>query len=80
MKVLLINGSTRRNGCVYTALGEIAGVLNKEGVETEILQMGSSRVYDCKACGYCENGAMQCAVKDDYVNEWIKKPRRPTGS
>lgn len=30
MKVLLINGSTRRNGCVYTALGEIAGVLNRE--------------------------------------------------
>lgn len=30
MKVLLINGSTRRNGCVYTALGEIAGVLNKK--------------------------------------------------
>ena len=34
--------------------------------------MSSRPVYDCKACGYCENGAMQCAVKDDYVNEWIK--------
>ena len=79
MKVLLINGSTRRNGCVYTALGEIAGVLNKEGVETEILQMSSRPVYDCKACGYCENGAMQCAVKDDYVNEWIKKAAAADG-
>ena len=79
MKVLLINGSTRRNGCVYTALGEIAGVLNKEGVETEILQMSSRPVYDCKACGSCENGAMQCAVKDDYVNEWIKKAAAADG-
>ena len=79
MKVLLINGSTRRNGCVYTALGEIAGVLNKEGVETEILQMSSRPVYDCKACGYCENGAMQCAVKDDYVNEWTKKAAAADG-
>ena len=79
MKVLLINGSTRRNGCVYTALGEIAGVLNKEGVETEILQMSSRPVYDCKACGYCENGVMQCAVKDDYVNEWIKKAAAADG-
>ena len=79
MQVLLINGSTRRNGCVYTALGEIAGVLNKEGVETEILQMSSRPVYDCKACGSCENGAMQCAVKDDYVNEWIKKAAAADG-
>ena len=41
--------------------------------------MSSRPVYDCKACGYCENGAMQCAVKDDYVHEWIKKAAAADG-
>ena len=30
MRVLLLNGSRRKNGCTYTALQEVAGVLNKE--------------------------------------------------
>ena len=37
-KVLLINGSPHSNGCTYTALLEVANELNKEGIETEILQ------------------------------------------
>ena len=37
MRVLLLNGSRRKNGCTYTALQEVAGVLNKEGIETEIV-------------------------------------------
>lgn len=37
MRVLLLNGSRRKNGCTYTALQEVAGVLNKEGIETEIM-------------------------------------------
>lgn len=41
MKVLLINGSPHQSGCTYTALSEVAGVLNQEGIRTEILQLGS---------------------------------------
>ena len=37
MRVSLLNGSRRKNGCTYTALQEVAGVLNKEGIETEIM-------------------------------------------
>ena len=37
MRVLLLNGSRRKNGCTYTALQEVADVLNKEGIETEIM-------------------------------------------
>ena len=32
MKVLLINGSPRKQGNTYTALNEIAQQLNKQGV------------------------------------------------
>lgn len=38
MKVLLLNGSPRKEGCTYTALCEVAGALNQQGVETEIVQ------------------------------------------
>ena len=41
MKVLLINGSRRTNGCTFTALSEIAKELNARDIETEIFQAGS---------------------------------------
>lgn len=37
MKVILLNGSPRENGCTYTALYEVAGALEKEGVSTKII-------------------------------------------
>ncbi len=41
MKVILINGSRNEKGCTYTALCEIASVLEKEGIESEIIFTGS---------------------------------------
>ncbi len=38
MKAILINGSPRREGCTFTALSEVAASLEKEGIETEIIQ------------------------------------------
>ena len=35
MKVLLINGSPRKNGNTHLALSEVAKALNENGVETE---------------------------------------------
>ncbi len=32
MKVLLINGSPNREGCTFTALGEVAATLQKHGI------------------------------------------------
>ena len=40
MKVLLLNGSPRKEGCTYTALTEVAETLKKNGVETDIFQAG----------------------------------------
>lgn len=41
MKVLMFNGSPKAKGCTYTALEEMAKVLNEEGVETEIMHVGA---------------------------------------
>ena len=67
MKVLMINGSPHEKGCTYTALCEIKKVLEKEGIESEILYLGTSAINGCIACGYCvKNG--KC-VFDDLVNK-----------
>ena len=41
MKVLLLNGSANRKGNTFTALSEIAKQLEKNGVESEIMQLGN---------------------------------------
>ena len=47
MKVLLINGSSNKNGCTFRALTEIENILKKEKIETEIIQLGSNPIKDC---------------------------------
>ena len=78
MKVLLLNGSTRKNGCTYLALSEAAKELNTEGVETEILQLGGGPVRDCVGCNGCA-GKGQCVFGDDIVNEVIAKAKEADG-
>lgn len=78
MKVLLYNGSPRANGCTFTALSEIASVLNAQGVETEILQIGNRPVQDCIGCGGCGKTG-KCVFNDDCANEWIEKAKFADG-
>lgn len=71
MKVLLINGSPRVNGNTTVALDEMVKVFNKNGVETEIVQIGAMDIRGCLGCGFCfKNG--KCAI-DDIVNELAPK-------
>lgn len=72
MKVLMLNGSCNLHGCTYTALTEIGNVLNENGIEYEIFQLGSAPVMDCIGCGQCRNGN-GCAFSDNDVNEFTKK-------
>jgi multimeric flavodoxin WrbA len=68
MKVLLINGSPHKDGCTYTALSEVAGALEKNGIETEIFHIGSRPVYGCTGCHKCiELG--KCVFDSDVLNE-----------
>ena len=70
-KVLLLNGSPRVKGCTARALQEVARTLQAEGMETEIVQVGSLAVRGCMACNWCgEHG--RCVI-DDKVNETAAK-------
>lgn len=70
-KVLLLNGSPHVKGCIATAFDEIIRVLNSEGIETEVIQVGSKNIRGCVACGYCHKNG-KCVV-DDLVNEVAPK-------
>ena len=80
MKVLLFNGSPRGEMCTYTALAEIAGTLNEEGVETEIVSVGTKPIAGCIGCGACrKNGENRCVFHDDRVNEALAKAEEADG-
>ena len=49
MKVLLLNGSPRKEGCTFTALSEVAKALNHNGIDTEIFQAGNPDTDNVKA-------------------------------
>lgn len=69
MRVLLINGSPHREGNTFLALNEIAKVLKQEGIETEIVGVGTRAVRGCIACGKCkEIGGNRCVFEDDICN------------
>lgn len=71
MKVLLINGSPNANGNTAIALQEMIKVFDKEGIETELINIGNKDIRGCIACRKCfDNG--KC-VFDDIVNEVAPK-------
>lgn len=78
MNVLLVNGSPHPKGCTWTALNEAARQLEKNGVETTLLQVGSKAVRGCIACGKCRETGY-CIFKDDPVNEGIDLLRAADG-
>ncbi len=71
MKVLLINGSPHKEGCTYTALKEVAGALEKNGIGTQIFHIGTKPVYGCTGCGKCGE-LKRCVFNDDVCNELTK--------
>jgi multimeric flavodoxin WrbA len=77
MKVLLVNGSPHEKGCTYTALAEAAGTLDAEGIETEILHIGTKPLSGCIACGTCRRTG-RC-VHSDSVNDFLDAAEHADG-
>jgi multimeric flavodoxin WrbA len=74
MKVIAFNGSPRKNGNTNQALQTALEELSREGIETELVQMGSEDIAPCQACGVCgQKKDRRCKRKDDKVNEWVEK-------
>lgn len=71
MKVIMINSSPHQHGTTYTALREVGEELARQGIDSEILHIGSAAIRGCIACAYCKKNG-RC-VQDDLVNEIAPK-------
>ena len=71
MKVLMLNGSPRKNGNTSIALKEMEKIFKQEGIETELIHVGNKGIRSCIACGACSEKG-KC-VFDDIVNEIAPK-------
>lgn len=79
-KVLLINGSPHEKGNTAAALKEAARTLNENGIQTEIVWIGTKPVRGCIACGGCATkGDGHCVFNDDLCNEVIDKMNQADG-
>ncbi len=77
MKVLLINGSPRKEGNTYLALREMEKIFEQEQVESEIIHIGNKPIRGCIACRVCAQKG-KC-VFDDCVNEIAPKFQEADG-
>ena len=63
MKVVVINGSPRRDGLVSQMLGHVAGAL-PEGCEVETLFVRDMQVRPCTGCMKCRSLG-RCVLPED---------------
>ncbi|WP_368326443.1 flavodoxin family protein [Phocaeicola vulgatus] len=70
LKVLLVNGSPHKDGCVSTVLSEIANTLKSEGVYSTLFWVGNQPIAGCIGCGKCV-GKRKC-FRNDKVNEFVQ--------
>ncbi len=74
MKVLLINGSPKKEGNTFIALSEVATTLESNGLKTQIINIGKKAVQGCIACNKCHQLG-RCVFNDelyDTIREELK--------
>ncbi len=71
LNVLMLNGSFNENGNTNRALREVAMQLEKEGISSEIFQLGSDPIRDCIGCQKC--GDDGCIFDENGVREFVAK-------
>ena len=78
MKVLGINSSAREDGNTALLMGIVFEELNREGIETEMIQLAGKVIEPCKACWAC-GGKGTCVHKNDLFQEIYEKMARADG-
>jgi multimeric flavodoxin WrbA len=74
MKVVAFNGSARKNGNTAMMINYMFEELNKEGIETEMVQLSGEHPHGCIACYQCfKKKDGRCIVDLDCINSCIEK-------
>jgi len=74
MKVFAVNGSARKDGNTAILLSTVMGELNREGIDTEMVQLAGQQLHGCLACYKCfKNKNKRCIQDKDVLNSLIEK-------
>ena len=74
MKVVVFNGSPRKNGNTSICLNIVMDELKSAGIETEYIWFGMDKIQGCISCYQCVvNQDKRCNVKTDKLNEYLEK-------
>jgi len=74
MKVVAFNGSARLDGNTAILLKTVLGELEREGIQTELIQLAKEHLQGCGACYRCfKQKDERCSVDTDPVNAYIAK-------
>ena len=74
MKVVAINGSARKNGNTAILVNRVFQEFQKEGIETELVQLSGKKIRGCIACNKCfDNKDQRCSVTNDVLNSCVEK-------
>ena len=74
MKVTAFNGSPRPEGNTALLIGHVLEALQKEGIETELVELSGSKIHGCLACRECSSRKDgRCAQSNDVGNAYIEK-------
>ncbi|MHC4582049.1 MAG: flavodoxin family protein [Planctomycetota bacterium] len=80
MKVIAFNGSARKDGNTAILIKQVLAELEKQDIETEMIQLSGQRIRGCIACYKCfDNKDRKCNLKDDIVNDCIEKMLQADG-
>lgn len=67
MKIIGINGSARKDGNTAIIIGKVFDELNKEGIETELIQLADYEIQPCRGCFTCKGRGNCVFTKDGFA-------------
>jgi multimeric flavodoxin WrbA len=74
MKVVLFNGSPRKQGNTFHCLNIVMDELKAAGIECDYNWIGMDKLQGCTACLECvENDDQKCVLPGDKMNAYIQK-------
>lgn len=80
MKVLAVAGSARKDGNTAALVKTVFRELEKEGIDTEMIQLAGRDIMACRACYKCfKHKDKRCVIKKDDLNEIIGKMDKADG-
>ncbi len=76
MRVAAFNCSPRKNGNTSRMINVVLGELEKEGISTELVQVGKKKIRGCIACYKCrekKDSSCHAGKEGDILNDCLEK-------